>query len=56
MFNELIERLKKCPDYSCSRCQAYGTPFCAVREAIQELNRFDRVIDILNEKGVINNK
>lgn len=56
MFNELIERLKKCPDYSCSRCQAYGTPFCAVREAIQELNRFDRVIDILSEKGVVNKK
>lgn len=56
MFDELIERLKKCPDYSCSRCQAYGTPFCAVREAIQELNRFDRVIDILNEKGVVNKK
>lgn len=50
MFEELIERLEKCPDYSCSRCQAYGTPFCAVREAIQELSRFDRVIDILNEK------
>ena len=56
MINELIGRLKKCPDYSCSRCQAYGTPFCAVKEAIQELKRFDQVLDILNEKGVINNK
>ena len=29
---------------------------CAVKEAIQELKRFDQVLDILNEKGVINNK
>lgn len=51
MINDLIERLKKCPDCSCSRCQAYGTQFCAVREAIQELKRFNHVIDILRDEN-----
>ena len=50
MISNLIERLRKCPDYSCSRCQAYGTQFCAVREAIQELKRFDHVLNAINSK------
>ena len=50
MFEDLIQRLKKCPDCSCSRCQAYGTLFCAVTEAARELERFDRVIDLLNKE------
>jgi putative ribosome biogenesis GTPase RsgA len=50
MISELIERLQKCPEWSCSRCQEYGTPFCAVREAVQELKRFDHVLEILNEE------
>ena len=48
MIEDLVERLRKCPDCSCSRCQAYGTPFCAVKEAIRELKRFDHVIDTIN--------
>ena len=51
MLNNLIERLSKCPDFSCSRCSANGTPFCAVKEAVIELKRFDQVIDILNKEG-----
>ena len=54
MINDLIEKLKKCPEYSCSRCQAYGTPFCAVKEAIQELKRFDQVLDAINNNNNTN--
>ena len=57
MIDKLIERLEKCPEYTCNRCQYNGTEHCAVTEAIRELRRFDMVIDVLkldalkNERG-----
>lgn len=50
MLSELIERLSKCPDFSCSRCSANGTQFCAIKEAVLELKRFDQVINMLNKE------
>lgn len=50
MFEELIEHLNLCPEFTCSRCNKYGTEACAVKEAIVELKRFDHIIHILQEK------
>ena len=47
MINDLINRLQKCPEYSCSRCTYYGTPACAIREAIVELKRYDQIFERL---------
>lgn len=50
MISELISRLQKCPEYSCSRCTYYGTPACTIKEAIVELKRCDQIFKWLNEK------
>lgn len=50
MINDLINRLQKCPEYSCSRCTYYGTPACAIKEAIVELKHCDQIFKWLNEK------
>lgn len=55
MINDIINRLQKCPEYSCSRCNKYGTPECAVKEAIKELKAFDKVLDLLKERNNENN-
>ena len=47
MISELISRLQKCPECSCSRCTYYGTPACAIREAIVELKRYDQIFERL---------
>ena len=44
MINDLINRLQKCPENSCSRCTYYGTPACAIKEAIVELRHYEQVI------------
>ena len=50
MISELISRLQKCPEYSCSRCTYYGTPACTIREAIVELKRYDQIFELIKEK------
>ena len=50
MISELIYRLQQCPEYSCSRCTYYGTPACAINEAIVELKRCDQMFEWLKEK------
>jgi len=44
MIDNLIERLKKCPEYSCSRCTYYGTSACAIKEAIVELKHYVQIL------------
>ena len=44
MINDLINRLQKFPEYSCSRCTYYRTPACAIKEAIVELRHYEQVI------------
>lgn len=48
-MENLIERLKQCPECSCSRCNKYQTSACAINEAIVELRRFDQVITVFNQ-------
>lgn len=45
MINNLIERLKKCPEYSCSRCTYYGTSSCAIKEAVVELRHYVQMLE-----------
>ena len=46
MITDLINRLQKCPEYSCSRCVYYKTPACAIEEAVRELRRYNQILDI----------
>lgn len=46
MITDLINRLQKCPEYSCSRCVYYKTPACAMEEAVRELRRYNQILDI----------
>lgn len=55
MIRELIDRMKKCPEYSCSRCTLYHTPNCAINEAARELERFDQVIKVLEKDDTYEN-
>lgn len=49
MITDLINRLQKCPEYSCSRCVYYKTPACAMEEAVRELRRYNQILDISRE-------
>ena len=49
MITDLINRLQKCPEYSCSRCVYYKTPACAIEEAVRELRRYNQILDISGE-------
>ena len=46
MITDLINRLQKCPEYSCSRCVYYKTPACAIEEAVRELRRYNQILNI----------
>lgn len=42
---DLIQKLRKCKECSCSRCVKYGSVDCYIEIAIRELNRYEQAFD-----------
>ena len=42
---DFASELRKCKEYSCSRCVYNGTNACYVEQAIKELGRYEQAMD-----------